>query len=269
MKDRKFAILCWNDGFEASAIELAQKLPIGSRVHFFCKHGLKQCSLPNSDSTFLAEDIDTEPKARNFINAYYKTDPLHSDSTSFLHVILDATALLKDPSAFIEQIEKTMAAADYNVWFSTCTDSCNYVYHKYNPRLQINLDTPAAQALCIGEHLNYTSHSNTHWIVYDMDKVQDQLLRFDEDFTIPMFWIIEFLARRRSTKKQGQLFYMNQYLSVQEELGTFKQLNVDNNISQKTMQEEDTKFKAKCINFAPDNNIDMVLEETCQMLFSH
>lgn len=99
-----------------------------------------------------------------------------------------------------------------------------------------------------------------------MDKVQDQLLKFDEDFTIPMFWIIEFLARRRNTKKQGQLFYMNQYLAIQEEYGTFEPINVDNDFSQKTMQEEDAKFKAKNINFAPDNNIDVVLEETYQMI---
>lgn len=135
MKERKFAILCWNKALVASAKEIVQQLPSGSKVHLFYKHGLEELSLPNVDMTVLAEDIDTEPKARNFINAYYKTDPLHADTTSFLHVILDATKILKDPTPFIEQIEKTMAFADYNVWFSTCTDGCNYVYRKYNPRL--------------------------------------------------------------------------------------------------------------------------------------
>ena len=81
-----------------------------------------------------------------------------------------------------------------------------------------------------------------------------------------MFWIIEFLARRRNTKSQGQLFYMNQYLTIDSELGTFEQIAIDNNLSEKTMKEEDAKFKKKKIDFAPDNNIDIILEETYSKL---
>ena len=265
MKDRKFAILCWND---LDIDVLATALPAGSKIHLFFKHGAKglQKTYTNIDVTELSEDINTEPKARNFIAAYYKTDPLHASTTSFLHVLYDATKILKDPSDFIAQIEVMMQKLDYPVWFSTCTDPCNYVYMKYNPRLQIVLDNPETKAIGIGSSLLYTSHSNTHWIIYDMEHAQEQLLKFDEDFTIPMFWIIEFLARRRNTKAQGQLFYMNQYLTIDSELGTFEPIALDNHFSEKTMKEEDLKFKEKKVAFAPDNNIDVVLEETYSKL---
>lgn len=76
-----------------------------------------------------------------------------------------------------------------------------------------------------------------------------------------MYEIIEYLARRRATKREGQLYYMNYYLSIVDEVGVYEALNIEGpSIDPKTMQEEDAVFKDMKVDFAPDNNIDIVLE---------
>ena len=108
----------------------------------------------------------------------------------------------------------------------------------------------------------FTSHSNTAWMCYNFSKVSDDLLKFNESFNIPMFMIIEFLARRRNTKRSDQLYRMNMYATVLEEVGIFKidQESPDKPISQEKMAEEDAIFKKLQVNYAPDNNIDEILE---------
>jgi hypothetical protein len=109
--------------------------------------------------------------------------------------------IIKDPSLFIADLENMMAALDYTVWFSTATDGCNYVYQKYNPRIRVFCDRPECERLRLRGELDFTSHSNTQWVAYDMSKTAGtDLMRFDDRFTVAMFFIIEFLARRRNTK---------------------------------------------------------------------
>lgn len=50
-----------------------------------------------------------------------------------------------------------------------------------------------------------TSHSNTAWMAYDMAALakQKEIEYFDEQFDIPMFYIVELLARRREHKLPG------------------------------------------------------------------
>ena len=82
-----------------------------------------------------------------------------------------------------------------------------------------------------------------------------------------MFFIIEYLARRKSTKQPGQIYYMNQYLNVPSEKGAYHiNKSTSKNIDEKIMQEEDAAFKAMKINYASDNNIDLILEETYALL---
>lgn len=121
----------------------------------------------------------------------------------------DSTELLKIPTGFICDIEHTMDVLDYHVWFSTVCDNCNYLYAKYNPRLAVVMDKVEYLPLGLGNKLLFTSHSNTQWIVYDFAKVPDDLLKFDEDFTIAMYYIIEYLARRRNTKAKNSVYFMN------------------------------------------------------------
>lgn len=204
-------------------------------------------------------ECDNNTKIRNWINSYFKSN----NFLGTLHVLEDSTKILKNPFTFLNDIENMMNVLDYDVWFSTVCDACNFIYSKYNPRLSIVLDRAEMFKLNLGKQLFYTSHSNTQWVAYNFAKVPDDLLKFNEDFSIAMFYIIEFLARRRNTKKENQLYFMNQYLTVESEYGTFK--HEDNSVKQdlqETIKTEDAKFKELNINFAPDNNIDIVLETT-------
>ena len=159
-----------------------------------------------------------------------------------------------------------MSALDYSLWLNTTCDPCNYVFKKYNPRVGVSLDHP--DVLCsdllrkIGPKVFSTSHSNTQWMCYDMKNVKEDLLKFDDQFTVPMYYIIDLLARRKVSGAASDLFFMNQYLTVDAEHGTFEQIPETKpaEFTKEVMQREDAAFKAKNHNVNPDNNIDMVLE---------
>ena len=202
-------------------------------------------------------ECDNIPKIRNWINNFFKTQ----NFKGMLHVLEDTTKLLKIPTGFIVDLEHMMKTLDYDVWFSTICDRCNYVYNKYNPRLSIALDKPEFDKLNLGKKILFTSHSNTQWITYNFETISDDLLKFNENFSIAMYYIIEFLARRRNTKNNKQLYYMNQYLTVESEYKVFESINKNEQADdQNILREEDAKFKSMNIDIHPDNNIDMVLE---------
>lgn len=76
-----------------------------------------------------------------------------------------------------------------------------------------------------------------------------------------MFYIIEYLARRKATKAKDSLYFMNQYLSIFDEVGTFHAISSEKSqLDPNKMQEEDALFKSMNINYAPDNNIDVILD---------
>ena len=100
-----------------------------------------------------------------------------------------------------------MNVLDLNNWCGTVTDGCNYIYSKYNPRLSISIDKPEYQKLNIDKVI-FCSHSNVQWLVYDLERADDNELFFNESFTVDMFWIIEYLARRRNTHPNS-LYFMN------------------------------------------------------------
>ena len=132
--------------------------------------------------------------------------------------------------------------------------------------MQISLDEYAKNFKF--DKLIFTSYANTSWIAYDFSKVQDDLLKFNEQFTIPMYYIIEFLARRRNSKL-SKLYYMNQYLTVPAEKGVFKHEPIES-VKDKVgdIKQEDAAFKQLNINYAPDNNIDNILETFYELLKS-
>lgn len=182
----------------------------------------------------------------------------------FIHVIDNTVEVLKDPAPFMKQVENLMAVTDLNCFFGTVTDGCNRVYKKYNPRLRVALDKDEYKNFGIGSNVVFCSHSNIQWITYNIDKADDNELFFDESFTIDMFFIIEFLARRRNSHP-GSLYFMNQYITCDEEPDVYR---IDESLSreprfdlQEAMASEDALFKSKNINYAPDNNIDVVLEK--------
>ena len=108
-------------------------------------------------------------------------------------------------------------------------------------------------------------------MIFNLEKADDNELYFCEDFKVDMYFIIEFLARRKSTHP-GSLYFMNQYFTCTSEKGVFeikdgvKRDEVPN--LQEVMKQEDLLFKAKNVNYAPDNNIDLVLERLYEKLKS-
>jgi hypothetical protein len=205
----------------------------------------------------IPESCDTASKARNFINESFKV----TNFNGYLHVLEDIVELKNDPKNFLTALEKMMSIFDYDVWLDTSCDPCNYIYAKFNPRLSIDLDREDVKNLGLSNKILFTSHSNTAWMCYDFSKVSDDLLKFNENFDIPMFMIIEYLARRRNTRRPDQIYRMNMYMTVPEEIGVFNTSTSDvNEPTQEKMSKEDQIFRSLAINFAPDNNIDELLE---------
>ena len=117
----------------------------------------------------------------------------------FMHIVEDCIALDRDPMQYIEKIEKTMDVLDYNVHFSTVTDPCNYIFKKFNPRLTLDIDDENVKTrLGLPDRISFTSHSNICWTIFNFNKLGDDIPKFDEKFTIAMYVIIEYLARRRT-----------------------------------------------------------------------
>lgn len=219
----------------------------------------------SSDASFedlaievIPDSCDTLAKARNFVNSFFKDHGFKD----FLHVLDDRAVLENDPRAFLEALEKMIDVLDYDVWLNTICDPCNYVYSKFNPRLSIAIDREDVKSLGLSEKIFFTSNSNLAWTCYNFAKVSDDLLKFNEGFNIPMFMIIEFLARRRNTKRDDQVYFMNMYATIPEELKVFKveQTFHEESFKPEEMAAEDKVFKSLNVDFAPTNNIDEVLE---------
>ena len=151
----------------------------------------------------------------------------------------------------MDDVEKMLDALDLNSWLGTVTDGCNLVYTKYNPRLRVKIDRPDYKEKLGVDELVFCSHSNTQWMVFNVKKGD--------------------VARRRNTHPES-LYFMNQYVTVPSELGTFVNREVnesDKEIeSPEAMKQEDDLFKSLKVNYAPDNNIDLVLERTYKKLQS-
>ena len=214
--------------------------------------------LQNAHSTVsMPAEKDCNSKQKNFILDWIKGQSF----TGFLHIIEQDVQLLASPIDYINKIEHTMDVLDYSVLFSTVTDPCNYLFNKFCQRLAIDIDDEQIQEhLKLPSKIGFTSHANTSWTIHNFAD-SDVPLKFNESFSIGMFMIIEFLARRRNLKKDGQLFFMNQYLSILEEKGVYSLIDKkDDAIDPKKMQEEDGLFKSMNIDYSPDNNIDAILE---------
>jgi len=216
------------------------------------------CSAPEGfESRAVPEESLAEPKARNWALGEFS-------SGGFLHVVSDKVKVVKDPAAFLSDLESAMRALDYPVWLSTTSDPCNYVYGTLNPRVRVCMDRPECAAAGLRGEVWFTSHSNTMWMAYDTSHPSvGELGRLDERFTVPMFYIIELLARRKASRADGQLFYMNQYMTVGSELGVFEvppAAGPGDQVTQETMKAEDELFRSLGLDTAPDNDVDALLE---------
>lgn len=258
MKDRILAIISESNEFDNNLQDIVTKMNdiFSCKVILFTTND-KPISI--IETIKIPSDFDTLSKRRNFVNKYF----LEKQFKGFVHIVLENTLINQDKiDIFVKDIENMMSKLKYPVWFSTICDPCNYVYKKYNPRVKLIMDDPVAIENSL-TNLVVTSHSNLQYVIYDFENIKEDLLKFDESYSIAMYIIIEFLARRRNTKTDNQLFYMNQYFTVESEYQAFKEIpsQKDDPIDANKMKEEDQIFKSRNIIFNPDNNIDKMLED--------
>lgn len=277
--ERKIAITLWLNEFQKFTDDF--KNNIGKLIEILKDKALsidvfsnvKMFSIDGVQVILFPEEVNTEVKSKNYVIDYYKKSGFNGK----LHVICHHIEILKDPIQFMNDIENLMDVLDINSWFGTVTDTCNYLYKKYMPRLRVPIDPEMKgwkEKLKVDEVL-FCSHSNVQWMIFNIGKGDENELHFNDEFTVPMFWIIEYLARRRNTHPDS-MYFMNEYITCPSEKGVYK--NLDNcfnssdespNAKQEQMKKEneemradDEKFRAMKVDHHPDNNLDIVLERT-------
>lgn len=208
-----------------------------------------------------------ESVQRNSIVEFAKSRGL----TGFLHIIHDTMTTTDAYSVFVSELEHMMTTLGYSSWFSTVTDPCNYVLTKYNPRMKIAMDDPKFSSLNM-PNIAFTSHANTEYVVFDLDHADESTLKLNESFSVPLFFIIEYFARRRNDHPNS-LYLMNQYITVLSEKSAIKSISRNNSNERRRkidgrMAEEDKIFKEMNVNYSPDNNIDMIFDRLYSLFLS-
>ena len=77
-----------------------------------------------------------------------------------------------------------------------------------------------------------------------------------------MYWIIEFLARRKALGRPGHLYRMNQYMTVGSERNAFKYVKSDSSedLSGERAKEEHEMFKQAGVDHRPDMDFDQFMQ---------
>lgn len=220
---------------------------------------------PDVKHVGIPEEISkSESSQRNFIIRHFKKE----QTCGFLHVLSRTTKILKDPATFIDSVERMMKALGNKTWFSCTSDMVNYVYGRFYPRFDIQVDDQQVKNSPF-KNVMLCSNANTEWTIFDMEGLTDEESMLDEAFTIPMYYIIEFLARRRNNKKPGEFYYMNLYPTINEEIGVFKHENEPEDKKSdaiQTMKSEGAVFQSKGINHTADGDVVRATEDLRNLL---
>ena len=273
---RTFSIICVNDQAKFDEL-IVEKLPVGSKILVFQRKQLdneetasklaKMRQNHDVEMRFYPDEYKNhQTKVRNFASKTFFDEKIEG----FVHVIEDRIDIFGEPSKFLDEIERMMTMPELKSWFNTSCDGCNYVYSRYNPRLFISVDEEEAKKR-YEKIVAWCSNANTGWICYNMNLATFEDIRFDENLTFPMYYIIEFLARRRNTKKPGQLDYMNYYPSIPEELGVFR---YDDSVKDYKFSDEEIKengqiFNQMKVDNHPDQNLDVLMEDMRNAILRH
>ena len=212
---------------------------------------------------FPLDIIQHDTKLKNFVSKTL----VDSNIGGFIHVLEDDIKIVGNTKAFLDEIEKMMSLFKLKSWFNTSCDTVNYIYQKYNPRFYIKIDDEQLMTK-YDKTIAWCSNANTAWICYNMDIATYDDIKFEDIFTVPVYYIVEFLARRRNIKKVNELYYMNLYPSIQEELNVF---TVDSSVSKYQQSEEQTKkeneiFISMKINHVPDSDVNAVMDDIINVL---
>ena len=216
------------------------------------------------DRKIPCEALVSESRVRNFIT----NDLVDNGTVGFIHIIDDAVEILSDPSSFVVEIERMMAKLHIGTWLNTVTDPMNYTFKIYNPRFSIRIDDEKLKTL-YDKTLYFTSHANTSWIVWNTEESTRDELMFDDRFSIPMYFIVKFLADRRKRHEKGKLDYMNLYPTISEEQDVFRLARLDSMIrepSQKESVVESKLFQDLNVDVGPTLDINVVMEDIISAL---
>ena len=260
---RIFAILNKNKDIDVCK-NIVEKLPKGSKVVIYSADEGKNVEISGIDAKFvkIPEDLmDRESKIRNFIVKSIKNEGF----TGFLHVSSDQVALDGDPERLFDEVEDMMKVFGLKSWFNTALDGCNYVLTKYNPRFSVDIDVENSKLKA--KKVNWCSNANTEWTIFDLDGARDEDILFCEDFGISMYYIIEFLARRRNRKSPGDLHYMNMYPGLDSELGVLKSVQVQRSPDpQEQFRKENEIVQNMKVDNHPDMDIDQIMTDIATKL---
>lgn len=203
----------------------------------------------------------TFPQQINFI---LKQEKNLSNRPRFLFVVQDCVIVKNCISGFMSQLLQMMKCLKMSSWLNTACDAMNYVYQKYSPRLQIDFGDDDAKKIG-SKTLLFTSHSNTYMMCFDLDSDIEKL-KFNEELSTPMYYTIEFLARR---KKNDAFAFMNMYPTVMNEQNVFtldaKIANADK-LNAELIKQDDEKFKTMNIDYSADNNIEQLEQKLYDIL---
>jgi len=249
---------------------ILSKISTDESLTVFTFEGYEFDCTANVKTVKIPEDLkEKNASIKNFVSKHF----LDSGYRGFLHVLEDGLKIDKDPTDFENKIEEMMTKLNMKSWFNTITDPCNYNFHIYNPRMFVEIDKEDAKKV-YDKKIYWTSHANTGWVCYDLSKAEYEDIRFEDSFTIAMYFIIEFLARRRNTKKQNELYYMNYYPSIEEEIGVFSPLPQKFPPEQKSedeMKDEKERFEKENIifqNMKVNNQADMSIEQIIEDMYA-
>ena len=271
---RKFAIIHTDENNDIS--NTIKNIGNEAEIDVFCFKGTEFDHPSNVSTVEIPEELrDRTASIKNFVSKHY----IDIGYKGFLHVLEDSLEMLKEnPVEFYDAIEEMMTKLGLKSWFNTVTDVCNYTFKIYNPRIKVMIDKEDARKV-YDKSINWTSHANTFYVIYDMSVAEYEDIRFEDRFTIPMFFIIEFLARRRNTKKSGELNYMNFYPSIQEEIGVFrakpeKYPPIEKTEQQKkteneTYEKENRLYKELNVDNSADVSVETIIEDMYNHLVRH
>jgi hypothetical protein len=272
---RTFVILNVNDGVDICE-NIIKKLPNNSNILVYARESLKNTDFVNTFNSFTGNsnirlrfyDDDIRFKQSNLRN-FVSKQLLDEKITGFVHIIEDIVQIYNDSEIFLDKIEQMMQILKLKSWFNTSCDQCNFVYSKYNPRLYIAIDDERMKKV-YDKTIAWCSNANTLWTIWNYDMCTFEDLRFEEKFQFSMYLIIEFLARRRNTKKNGELYYMNYYPSIPEELNVFKCMDVKNGkqFTNDEINNEGKIFKEMGIDNHADTDINVLMEDISNVLIS-
>jgi hypothetical protein len=272
---RTFVILNVNDDVDICE-NIIKKLPNNSNILVYARESLKNTDFVNTFNSFTGNsnirlrfyDDDIRFKQSNLRN-FVSKQLLDEKITGFVHIIEDIVQIYNDSENFLDKIEQMMQVLNLKSWFNTSCDQCNFVYSKYNPRLYIAIDDERMKKV-YDKTIAWCSNANTLWTIWNYDMCTFEDLRFEEKFQFSMYLIIEFLARRRNTKKNGELYYMNYYPSIPEELNVFKCMDVKNGkqFTNDEINNEGKIFKEMGIDNHADTDINVLMEDISNVLIS-